>query len=181
MQRCLALAARPAACSLVFVVQFEATGAVEGRRPMKRSLAVSLSLAVVTLTGVPAIRAAEPCPPEVAKATAALKSAQASLKKSPQTARAQQDIQAPRSQAGNRSQDIQAPRGNQDVQAPRVNDAAALVRQANAAARKKGDMTTAAQKAREALALLNKEAGGSIGTIKAIGSHEPRTPCSQRG
>jgi len=149
---------------------------------MKRFVAVSLSLALVTLAGVPAIRAAEPCPPEVAKAAAALKSAQASLKKSPQTARAQQDIQAPRSQAGNRSQDIQAPRGNQDVQAPRgnqdvqaprgnqdvqaprgnqdvqaprVKEAGALVRQANAAC-KKGDMTTAAQKAREALALLNK-------------------------
>ena len=40
-------------------------------------------------------------------------------------------------------------------QAPRVKDAGALVRQANAAC-KKGDMTTAAQKAREALALLNK-------------------------
>ena len=131
---------------------------------MKRFVAVSLSLALVTLTAVPAIRAAEPCPPEVAQATAALKSAQASLKKSPQTARAQQDIQAPRSQAGNRpqdvqaprgNQDVQAPRGNQDVQAPRVKDAGALVRQANAAC-KKGDMTTAAQKAREALALLNK-------------------------
>ena len=131
---------------------------------MKRFVAVSLSFALVTLTGVPAIRAAESCPPEVAQATAALKSAQASLKKSPQTARAQQDIQAPRSQAGNRSQDVQAPRGNQDVQAPRgnqdvqaprVKDAGALVRQANAAC-KKGDMTTAAQKAREALALLNK-------------------------
>jgi hypothetical protein len=122
---------------------------------MKRFVAVSLSLALVTLTGVPAIRAAEPCPPEVAKATAALKSARAPLKQTPQIARAQQDIQAPRSQAGNRPQDIQAPRGNQDVQAPRVNDAAALVRQANAAC-KKGDMTTAAQKAREALALLNR-------------------------
>jgi hypothetical protein len=156
---------------------------------MKRLVAVSLSLALVTLTGVPAIRAAEPCPPEVAKATAALKSAEASLKKNPQTARAQQDIQAPRSQAGSKSQDIQAPRGsqdvqaprgnqdvqaprsnqnvqaprgsqdvqaprgNQDVQAPRVKEAGALVRQANAAC-KKGDMTTAAQKAKEALALL---------------------------
>ena len=147
---------------------------------MKRFVAVSLSFALVTLTSVPAIRAAEPCPPEVAKATAALKSAQTSLKKSPQTARAQQDIQAPRSQAGNRpqdiqaprgnqdvqaprgnqdvqaprgNQDVQAPRGNQDVQAPRVKEAGALVRQANAAC-KKGDMTTAAQKAKEALALL---------------------------
>ena len=131
---------------------------------MKRFVAVSLSFALVTLTGVPAIRAAEPCPPEVAKASAALKSAQASLKKSSQTARAQQDVQAPRSQAGSKSQEVQAPRGkqevqaprgSQEVQAPRVNDAAALVSQANAAC-KKGDMTTAAQKAREALALLNK-------------------------
>ena len=135
---------------------------------MKRSLAVCLSFALVTLTSVPAIRAAESCPPEVAKATAALKSAQTSLKKSPQTARAQQDIQAPRGnqdvqaprgnqdvQAPRGNQDVQAPRGNQDVQAPRVKAAGALVRQANAAC-KKGDMTTAAQKAREALALLNK-------------------------
>ena len=147
---------------------------------MKRLGAVSLSLALVTLTGVPAIRGAEACPPEVAKASAALKSAQASLKKSAQTATAQQDVQAPRSQAGSKSQDVQAPRGNQDVQAPRgnqdvqaprgsqdvqaprgnqdvqsprVKDAGALVRQANAAC-KKGDMTTAAQKAKEALALL---------------------------
>lgn len=126
---------------------------------MKRSLAVSLSFALVMLTSVPAIRAAEQCPPEVAKATTALKSAQASLKKSPQTARPQQDVQAPRGnqdvQAPRGNQDVQAPRGNQDVQAPRVNDAGGLVRQANAAC-KKGDMTTAAQKAREALALLNK-------------------------
>ena len=140
---------------------------------MKRFVAVSLSFALVTLTSVPAIRAAEPCPPEVAKASAALKSAQASLKKSSQTARAQQDVQAPRSQAGSKSQEVQAPRGSQEVQAPRgkqevqaprgsqevqaprVNDAAALVSQANAAC-KKGDMTTAAQKAREALTLLNK-------------------------
>jgi hypothetical protein len=64
---------------------------------------------------------------------------QASLKKNLQTARAHQDIQAPR--------------GQQDIQAPRENDAAALVRQANAPC-KKGDMTSAAQKAREALALL---------------------------
>ena len=131
---------------------------------MKRFVAVSLSFALVTLTSAPAIRAAEPCPPEVAKASAALKSAQASLKKSSQTARAQQDVQAPRSQAGSKSQEVQAPRGKQEVQAPRgsqeiqaprVNDAAALVSQANAAC-KKGDMATAAQKAREALALLNK-------------------------
>ena len=122
---------------------------------MKRFVAVSLGLALVTLTGVPAIHAAEQCPPEVAKASAALKSAQASLKKSSQTARAQQEVQAPRSQAGSKSQEVQAPRGKQEVQAPRVNDAAALVSQANAAC-KKGDMTTAAQKAREALALLNK-------------------------
>ena len=71
-----------------------------------------------------------------------------------------QDIQAPRSLAGARSQDVQAPRSqdvqaprSQDVQAPRVNKANALIRQADAAC-KKGDMVLAAQKAKEALALL---------------------------
>ena len=164
---------------------------------MKRFVAASLGLALVTFIAVPTARAAEPCPPEVAKATAALKSAQASLKKNPRAARAQQDIQAPRAEAGAksqeiqaprgqqdvqaprsrevqaprsqqdiqaprsqdvqapRSQEVQAPRGQQDIQAPRVNNAAALVRQAEAAC-KKGDMATAAQKAREATALLSK-------------------------
>jgi len=145
---------------------------------MKRFVAASLSLALVAFTAA-AARAAEPCPPEVAKASAALKSVQAALKKGPQTARSQQDIQAPRVQAGAKSQDVQAPRSqdvqaprsqdvqaprsqdvqaprSQDIQAPRVNNAAALVRQAEAAC-KKGDMATAATKAREALALLGNK------------------------
>jgi serine/threonine protein kinase HipA of HipAB toxin-antitoxin module len=136
---------------------------------MKRFVAAWLSFALIVFTTA-AARAAEPCPPEVAKASAALKSAQAALKKSPQTARSQ-DVQAPRAQAGARSQDVQAPRSqdvqaprsqdvqaprSQDIQAPRVNNAAALVRQAEAAC-KKGDMTTAATKAREALTLLGNK------------------------
>jgi hypothetical protein len=56
-------------------------------------------------------------------------------------------VQAPR------SQDVQAPKGRQDVQAQRVDKAAALVRQADAAC-KKGDMSLASQKAKEALAVL---------------------------
>jgi hypothetical protein len=55
-------------------------------------------------------------------------------------------VQAPR------AQDIQSPR-SQEIQAPRVNKARTLVRQAEAAC-KKGDMTLASKKAKEALALL---------------------------
>jgi hypothetical protein len=67
-----------------------------------------------------------------------------------------QDVQAPRSQeiqAPRSQQDVPVPRGQQDIQAPRVNTAGTLIRQADAAC-KKGDMALAAQKAREALALL---------------------------
>jgi len=150
---------------------------------MRRFLAATLSLSLATLTFPAGSRAAEPCPAEVAQAKAALKGAQASLKKNTQVVaksqeiqapRSQQDIQAPRSQEiqaprsqqdiqAPRSQEIQAPRSQQDIQvprsqeiqAPRVTKAGALVRQAEAAC-KKGDATLAARKAREALALLGK-------------------------
>lgn len=119
---------------------------------MKKAIVAILSIALINLT-VPAVAgAAEACPAEVADAKAALKSAQAALKKTTQVAKGQQDIQAPRSQAGAKSQDIQAPR-SQDIQAPRVNKAAALVRQAEAAC-KKGDMAQSSAKAKEALGLL---------------------------
>jgi hypothetical protein len=120
---------------------------------------------------------AEPCPAELTEAKAMLKSAQTALKKGGQTARSQ-ETEAPRSQAGARSQDVQAPRsqevqaprsqdvqaprsqqdvpvprGQQDIQAPRVNKAGGLIRQADAACKGR-DMAVAAQKAREALALL---------------------------
>ena len=116
---------------------------------MRRFLAATLSLSLATLTFPAGSRAAEPCPAEVAQAKAALKGAQASLKKNTQVVAKSQEIQAPRSQ-----QDIQAPR-SQEIQAPRVTKAGALVRQAEAAC-KKGDATLAARKAREALALLRK-------------------------
>jgi len=125
---------------------------------MKRLLAATLGLAVATLTFPAGSRAAEPCPAEVAQAKAALKGAQASLKKNTQVVAKSQEIQAPRSQQdiqAPRSQEIQAPRSQQDIQAPRVTKAGALVRQAEAAC-KKGDATLAARKAREALALLGK-------------------------
>jgi hypothetical protein len=68
-----------------------------------------------------------------------------------------QDVQAPRGQdvQAPRTQEIQAPRGQQDIQAPRVKKAGDLVRQAEAACNQ-GDMTLAAKKAQEALALLRK-------------------------
>jgi hypothetical protein len=142
---------------------------------MKNVFVAVLGLALITTA--PAIgSAAEQCPVELGQAQAALKSAQASLKKSSPVAKSQ-EIQAPRSQAGAKSQDIQAPRGqqeiqaprgqdiqapksqdiqaprSQDIQAPRVNQAVALVRQAEAAC-KLGDMALSMKKAKEALALL---------------------------
>jgi hypothetical protein len=152
---------------------------------MKRLVAATLGVGVLMLTISAIARAADPCPAELTEAKAALKSVQASLKKSSQVAKGQ-EIQAPRSQAGAKPQDIQAPRSqdiqaprsqdiqapksqdiqapksqdiqaprSQDTQAPRVNKAAALVRQADAAC-KKGDMALSAQKAQEALGLLKK-------------------------
>jgi hypothetical protein len=84
--------------------------------------------------------AAGPCPAEVTEAKAAFKNTQASVNKSTQLAK---------------SQEIQAPHGQQDIQAPRVKKAGDLVRQAEAACTQ-GDMTLAAKKAQEALALLRK-------------------------
>ena len=98
---------------------------------MKQFLVAILSFAVVVLM-MPAVGpAADKCPDELTQAKAALKSAQASLKKGSRTyagAKSQdiqapraQDIQSPRSQdiQSPRSQDIQSPRGQQDIQAPR--------------------------------------------------------------
>jgi len=140
---------------------------------MKRAISVAVVLLGLSFAGI--ARGAEPYPPELAQAKTALKSAQASLKQQPKTAR-NQEVQAPRSQAGARSQDVQAPRSqdvqaprSQDVQAPRSQDvqaprsqaaraqqvkrAGGLVREGDAAC-KKGDMTLATQKATEALGLL---------------------------
>ncbi len=85
---------------------------------MKRLIAATLGFGISVL-GIPAVgRAADQCPPELTEAKAALKSAQASLKKAPQVAKGQ-EIQAPRSpQASARAQDVQAPRA-QDIQSPR--------------------------------------------------------------
>ena len=124
---------------------------------MGKAVVITLGFALLGYTA-PATWAAETCPQELAEAKAALKSAQASLKKS-QVDKAR-EVQPPRSQAGARAQDVQAPRAqdvqaprSQDVQAPRVDKGAALIRQADAAC-KKGDMSTASQKANEALAVL---------------------------
>jgi len=94
---------------------------------MKQFVVATLGFAAALLTLPTAGLAADQCPTELTQAKAALKSAQASLKKNPQVAKGQ-DIQAPRSQAGARSQDIQAPRG-QDIQAPRGQDIQAPRRQ----------------------------------------------------
>jgi hypothetical protein len=118
------------------------------------------------MLALPAISgAAGSCPAQVTEAKAALKNTQTSFSKSTQLAksqeiqapRGQQDIQAPRGQdiQAPRGQEIQAPRGQQDIQAPRVKKAGDLVRQAEAACTQ-GDMTLAAKKAQEALALLRK-------------------------
>jgi hypothetical protein len=66
------------------------------------------------------VLAQKECPPEVAQAQAALKSAKVTAK-SKAVASGPQDVQAPRSQAGARTQDVNAPR-TQDVNAPRTQD-----------------------------------------------------------
>jgi hypothetical protein len=146
---------------------------------MKQIIAATLGFGIIVL-GIPAVgQSADQCPPELTQAKAALKSAQASLKKAPQAAKSQeiqaprspqasaraQDIQAPRSQdiQSPRGQDIQSPRSQQDIpvpraqeiQAPRVKQAAGLVQQSEAAC-KKGDMALSTRKAKEALGLLKK-------------------------
>ena len=144
---------------------------------MKQLIAATLGFGIIVL-GIPAVGpAADQCPPELTQAKAALKSAQASLKKAPQAAKGQdiqaprspqasaqaQDVQAPRSQdiQAPRGQEIQAPRGQQEIPVPRGQDiqapsrAAALVQEADAAC-KKGDMALSTRKAKEALGLLKK-------------------------
>jgi len=153
-------------------------------KSMKNVVVVVLGLALLALGSPVNGWGAEPCPAELTEAKAALKSAQAALKKRSPAAKSQ-EIQAPRSQAGARSQDVQAPRGQdvqaprsqevqaprsqQDIQAPRSQEVQAprtqeiqapRVNKAGAlirqadAACKKGDMALAARKATEALALL---------------------------
>jgi hypothetical protein len=137
---------------------------------------VAVTFAVLLMTVAPAL-AADPCPPELAKAREALKAAGATAQAKKPTALAGQrkDVQAPRGQdtQAPRGQDTQAPRGQdtqaprgQDTQAPRGQDTQAPRAQAqpHAAAReairqaeqacKAGDMTKSAGKAREALTLL---------------------------
>ena len=146
---------------------------------MKQLIAATLGFGIIVL-GIPAVgQAADQCPPELTQAKAALKSAQASLKKAPQVAKGQeiqaprspqasaraQDIQAPRSQdiQSPRSQDIQSPRSQQEIpvprgqeiQAPRVKQVGGLVQESEAAC-KKGDMALSTRKAKEALGLLKK-------------------------
>jgi hypothetical protein len=121
---------------------------------------VAVTFAVLLMTVAPAL-AADPCPPELAKAREALKAAGATAQAKKPTALAGQrkDVQAPRGQdtQAPRGQDTQAPRG-QNTQAPRAQaqpHAAAreAIRQAEQAC-KAGDMTKSAGKAREALTLL---------------------------
>jgi hypothetical protein len=87
---------------------------------MKQLVAATLGFGLIVL-GIPAVaRSADQCPPELAQAKAALKTAQAPVK-APKVAKGQ-EIQAPRSpKASARAQDIQAPR-SQDVQSPRAQD-----------------------------------------------------------
>ena len=125
---------------------------------MKQLIAATLGFGIIML-GIPAAgQAADKCPAELGQAKAALKSAQAPVKKAPQVAKGQ-DIQAPRAQAGARTPDVQAPRAqdiqsprsqdiqsprsqdiqsprSQDIQSPRVEQAAGLVQQSEAACKK---------------------------------------------
>jgi hypothetical protein len=146
---------------------------------MKQIIAATLGFGIIVL-GIPVVgQSADQCPPKLTQAKAALKSAQASLKKAPQVAKDQeiqaprsskasaraQDIQAPRSQdiQSPRSQDIQSPRSQQEIpvprgqeiQAPRVKQAGGLVQESEAAC-KKADMALSSRKAKEALGLLKK-------------------------
>jgi hypothetical protein len=131
---------------------------------MKQLIAATLGFGIMVL-GIPVVsQAADQCPPELTRAKAALKSAQASLKTVPQVAKGQ-EIQAPRAQdiQSPRSQDVQSPRSQQEIpvprgqeiQAPRVKQAGGLVQESEAACTK-GDMTLSTRKAGEALGLLKK-------------------------
>ncbi len=146
---------------------------------MKQLIAATLGFGIIVL-GIPAVgQSADQCPPELTQAKAALKSAQASLKKAPQVERpgdpgpalpqgrapGRRTFQAPRSQdiQAPRGQDIQSPRSQQEIpvprgqeiQAPRVKQAGGLVQESEAAC-KKGDMALSTRKAGEALGLLKK-------------------------
>jgi hypothetical protein len=115
---------------------------------MKQLIAATLGFGLIVL-GIPAVgQAADQCPPELTRAKAAFKSAQAPLKTAPQVAKGQ-EIQAPRS-----PQEIPVARG-QEIPAPRVKEAGGLVQESEAAC-PKGDMTLSTRKAGEALGLLKK-------------------------
>jgi hypothetical protein len=87
---------------------------------MKRMLAVLVGALLAGGVLPSHVLAQKECPPEVAQAESAVKSAKATAK-SKAAASGPQDIQAPRSQAGARAQDVNAPR-TQDVNAPRTQD-----------------------------------------------------------
>ena len=85
---------------------------------MKKLLLAALSFGLINGALASTALAAD-CPPELANAQVALKTAQAALKSS-RTAK-MQDVQAPRAQAGARAKDVQASK-MQDVQAPKMQD-----------------------------------------------------------
>ena len=87
---------------------------------MKRILSVLVGTLLAGGVFPSVVLAQKECPPEVAQAQAALKSAKVTAK-SKAVASGPQDVQAPRSQAGARTQDVNAPR-TQDVNAPRTQD-----------------------------------------------------------
>lgn len=87
---------------------------------MKRILSVVVGILLAGGIFPSVVLAQKECPPEVAQAQAALKSAKVTSK-SKAVASGPQDVQAPRSQAGARTQDVNAPR-TQDVNAPRTQD-----------------------------------------------------------
>ncbi|MFI5324744.1 MAG: hypothetical protein ACHQ7H_00800 [Candidatus Rokuibacteriota bacterium] len=139
---------------------------------MNQIIAATLGFGFIVL-GIPALgQPADQCPPELTQAKAALKSAQVAKEqeiqapRSPKaSARAPQDVQAPRTQdiQAPRGQEIQAPRSQQEIpvprgqeiQAPRVKQAGGLVHESEAAC-KTGDMALSTRKAKEALGLLKK-------------------------
>jgi hypothetical protein len=103
---------------------------------------VAVTFAALLVTVAPAL-AADPCPPELAKAREARKAAGAKAKKPTSLAGQRQDVQA------SRGQEIQAPR----AQARSHAAASEAIRQAEQAC-KAGDMKKSGDKAREALRLF---------------------------
>jgi hypothetical protein len=87
---------------------------------MKRILSVVIGALLAGGIFPSVVLAQKECPPEVAQAQAALKSAK-STAKSKAGASGPQDVQAPRSQAAARTQDVNAPR-TRDLNAPRTQE-----------------------------------------------------------